>query len=230
MGVNAMIFTNTKWVGASGFTQVPGQTLFGIDIDPIDHATRYGIVAFVVLVLCGIAVASVRRGVVGRRLIAVRTNERAAAALGISVFGVKLYAFGLGAAIAAIGGVILTFRTTTVAYSDYTPLASILAVAYTVIGGIGFVLGAPFGSQLVQGGFGTWLLDSFPWWGMLALGGIAMTLGVLVARVRGGPARPRARRGAARGRRPGAARARRSPASSTPCRGAVTTAGGRRCS
>ena len=134
------------------------------------------------LVLCGIAVASVRRGVVGRRLIAVRTNERAAAALGISVFGVKLYAFGFGAAIAAIGGVILTFRTTTVAYSDYTPLASILAVAYTVIGGIGFVLGAPFGSQLVQGGFGTWLLDAFPWWGMLALGGIATTLGVVVAR------------------------------------------------
>ena len=121
--------------------------------------------------------ASIRRGVVGRRLIAVRTNERAAAALGISVFGVKLYAFAFGAAIAAIGGVILTFRTTTVAYSDYTPLASILAVAYTVIGGIGYVLGAPFGSQLVQGGFGTWLLDSFPWWGVLALGGAPRALG-----------------------------------------------------
>ena len=52
MGVNAMIFTNTKWVGASGFTAVPGQRLFGIDIDPITHTTRYGIVAFVVLVLC----------------------------------------------------------------------------------------------------------------------------------------------------------------------------------
>ena len=230
MGVNAMIFTNTKWVGASGFTQVPGQTLFGIDIDPITHGMRYGIVAFVVLVLCGIAVASVRRGVVGRRLIAVRTNERAAAALGISVFGVKLYAFGFGAAIAAIGGVILTFRTTTVAYSDYTPLASILAVAYTVIGGIGFVLGAPFGSQLVQGGFGTWLLDAFPWWGMLALGGIATTLGVLLARkfvaALHGPVRVAVRLGVGALVLLGLG----SPASSTPCRGAATTAGGRRCS
>jgi ABC-type branched-subunit amino acid transport system ATPase component/ABC-type branched-subunit amino acid transport system permease subunit len=191
MGVNAMIFTNTKWVGASGFTAVPGQHLFGLSIDPITHVTRYGIVAFVALVLCALSVASVRRGVVGRRLIAVRTNERAAAALGISVFGVKLYAFALGAAIAGVGGVILTFRTTTVAYSDYTPLASILAVAYTVIGGIGYVLGAPFGSQLVQGGFGTWLLDSFPWWGVLVLGMLLAALGVLLARsfvaaVRGG--------------------------------------------
>jgi sulfate-transporting ATPase len=182
MGVNAMIFTNTRWVGADGFTQVPAQHLFGIDIDPIAHGLRYGIVAFVVLVLCSLVVASIRRGVVGRRLIAVRTNERAAAALGISVFGVKLYAFGLAAAIAGIGGVVLAFRTTTVAYTDFTPLASILAVAYTVIGGIGFVLGAPFGSQLVQGGFGTWLLEVFPWWGMLALGGIALAIGVVLGR------------------------------------------------
>ena len=182
MGVNAMIFTNTKWVGSSGFTAVPPQHLFGIDIDPITHIATYGIVAFVALVLCSLSVASIRRGVVGRRLIAVRTNERAAAALGISVFGVKLYAFAFGAAIAAIGGVVLTFRTTTVAYSDYTPLASILAVAYAVIGGVGYVLGAPFGSQLVQGGFGTWLLDSFPWWGVLVLGILFAFLGALLAR------------------------------------------------
>ena len=132
-----------------------------------------------------------------------RTNERAAAALGISVFGVKLYAFAFGAAIAAIGGVILTFRTTTVAYSDYTPLASILAVAYTVIGGVGYVLGAPFGSQLVQGGFGTWLLDSFPWWGVLVLGGLFAFLGALLARaLRGGDASRHQRpRGARRDRR-----------------------------
>src|SRR4051794_6162626 len=81
MGVNAMIFTNTKWVGPSGFTAVPGQTLFGLDIDPIEHTIRYAVVALVVLVLVGLSVASIRRGVVGRRLIAVRTNERAAAAL-----------------------------------------------------------------------------------------------------------------------------------------------------
>ncbi len=50
-----------------------------------------------------------------------RTNERAAAALGISVFGVKLYAFGLAAAIAGIGGVVLAFRTTTVGVHGLHP-------------------------------------------------------------------------------------------------------------
>ncbi|MCZ7525367.1 MAG: hypothetical protein M5U14_02630 [Acidimicrobiia bacterium] len=53
--------------------------------------------------MLALAVANLRRGRAGRRLVAVRTNERAAAALGISVFGAKLYAFGLSAAIAGAG-------------------------------------------------------------------------------------------------------------------------------
>ena len=31
MGVNAMILTNGRWVGSDGFTQVGGQTIFGIE-------------------------------------------------------------------------------------------------------------------------------------------------------------------------------------------------------
>ena len=58
----------------------------------------------------GLAVANVRRGRAGRRLIAVRTNERAAAALGVSVVGAKLYAFVLGGVIAGLAGVLLAFR------------------------------------------------------------------------------------------------------------------------
>jgi sulfate-transporting ATPase len=73
---------------------------------------------------------------------------------------------------------VLAFRNTTVAYSDFVPLQSILAATYTVIGGIGFVLGAPFGAQLPQGGFGTWLLEVFfehpnPSW-LVVIGGITV--------------------------------------------------------
>ena len=201
-------------MGADGFTVVGGQTFFGIDIDPITHGERYGLFVFGLFVLCALSVASIRRGVVGRRLIAVRTNERAAAALGISVFGVKLYAFGVrlgdrGASAACSS----RFATRPSPTATSCRSQSILAVTYTVIGGIGFVLGAPFGSQLVQGGFGTWLLDSFPWWGMLVLGGILFAY----ARSRWSPAgswRRLSRRQVRiavrfRGRRCGAARARR---------------------
>ena len=57
-----------------------------------------------------LVVANLRRSRTGRRLIAVRTNERAAASLGISVFGVKLYAFSVAAAIAGLAGILYGFQ------------------------------------------------------------------------------------------------------------------------
>jgi hypothetical protein len=65
-------------------------------------------------------VANVRRGRSGRRLIAVRTNERAAAALGIDVVVTKLYAFALASAIAALGGILLAFRLSSISYQSFT--------------------------------------------------------------------------------------------------------------
>jgi hypothetical protein len=48
----------------------------------------------VTLAFCGLAVANVR-SVVGRRMLALHANERAAAALGVNVTGAKRYAFAL---------------------------------------------------------------------------------------------------------------------------------------
>ena len=49
-------------------------------------------------------VVNLRRSATGRRFLAVRGNERAAAAAGVNVAGTKLLAFGLSAFIAGIGG------------------------------------------------------------------------------------------------------------------------------
>ncbi len=96
--------------------------------------------------MLALLVANLRRSRAGRRLIAVRTNERAAAALGIGVFGAKLYAFGLSAGIAAVGGVLIAFqRPTVVFYPTFSIFQSIFVVVYAVIGGIGFVAGALIG-------------------------------------------------------------------------------------
>ena len=72
------------------------------------------------LVLAALAVANLRRGRIGRRLLAVRTNERAAAAIGVNVFEAKLYAFTLSAGIAGLGGVLLGFSNS----ADPLPVAS----------------------------------------------------------------------------------------------------------
>ena len=97
-------------------------------------------------------VANLRRGRSGRRLLAVRTNERAAAALGISVPGAKVYAFAVSAGIAALGGVLLAFRKDVINYSNEFPnFTSILVVAWSFIGGIGFLFGPILGATLAPG-------------------------------------------------------------------------------
>src|SRR5262249_23327835 len=94
------------------------------------------------------------RGSSGRRLIAVRSNERAAASVGVSVFGAKLYAFSVGAAIAGLAGVFFGYQSTTVQLTPYETLASINSVLLAALGGIGHVVGSIFAIPLAPGGVG----------------------------------------------------------------------------
>jgi sulfate-transporting ATPase len=111
----------------------------------------------------------------------VRNNERAAASLGISVFGAKLYAFAVGAAIAAFGGILLAFKDTTVVYGRYAPFQSINAVGNAVAGGVGWVLGSVFGGLMGEGGVGTIPLDwiDLGSW-LVTFGGITLILIVIL--------------------------------------------------
>ena len=56
-----------------------------------------------------------------------RANERAAASLGINVFGAKLYAFGLASGIAALGGILIAFRNQRIVYTNFGLFDSIFA-------------------------------------------------------------------------------------------------------
>ncbi len=150
-----MLFNNGNLVGGFSGTEVGKPTLFGLDINAVEHPDRYAWVCLGFFVLAALAVASMRRGRSGRRLLAVRTNERAAAALGISVVGAKLYAFALAAGIAALGGVLLGFQKDTINYaSEFTSFSSISAVAWAFIGGIGSILGPLIGATLAPGSVG----------------------------------------------------------------------------
>lgn len=156
-----MVFNNGDLVGGFSGTQVGRPSLFGWDINATSHPERYAIVCLVALAVVSLMVASMRRGRAGRRLLAVRTNERAAAALGISVPGAKIYAFAVSAGIAAIGGILLAFRKDVILYnSEFTNFTSILAVAWAFIGGIGYLLGPIFGSTLAPGSLGAQITNT----------------------------------------------------------------------
>ena len=163
--IQAVVFTNVDWIGGTfggefnSGTKVGSAELFGIDVNNATHPQRWTVVCLIAFVLCGLAVANLRRSRTGRRLLAVRTNERAAASLGISVFGVKLYAFSVAAAIAGLAGILLGFRATIITYDQYSPLQSIFSVGWAVIGGLGFAVGAVFSAANAIGGLGTLFFD-----------------------------------------------------------------------
>jgi sulfate-transporting ATPase len=113
---------------------------------------RYVGVVTLVFVVAAIGVANLRRGRIGRCLIAVRDNERAAASLGLGVVASKLYAFGVGALLAALGGALLAFEHPHVDFTQFPTLASVTIVMTGVIGGIGFASGAAIGGVNASGG------------------------------------------------------------------------------
>jgi ABC-type branched-subunit amino acid transport system ATPase component/branched-subunit amino acid ABC-type transport system permease component len=146
-----LIFLNRDRTGKFEGTVVGSPSFFGIDVGSVAHPERYAILVALLFAAAGIAVANLRRGRAGRRLIAVRTNERAATALGVNVFTAKLFAFGVASAIAAAGGVLMAFRNPTVNFNVFNVFASINIVVYAVIGGIGFVVGPLVGASLAPG-------------------------------------------------------------------------------
>jgi ABC-type branched-subunit amino acid transport system ATPase component/ABC-type branched-subunit amino acid transport system permease subunit len=182
VAINSMLFNNVNDTGGLLGTDVGFTHLFGLDIDAISHPERYAIFAFVLFLLAALAVANVRRGSTGRRMIAIRENERAAASLGIPVVQTKLVAFSIAAAIAAIGGIVIAFRNPAIIFTNFDPLTSINLVGYAVIGGFGSVVGPLAGSVLADGGIGSLLngiLSGINQY-LVLIGGVALLVTVVL--------------------------------------------------
>jgi ABC-type branched-subunit amino acid transport system ATPase component/branched-subunit amino acid ABC-type transport system permease component len=149
--LETVIFGNTTFTGGLLGYNASNPRFFGINVSGVTFASRYATLTLIFLVLVGLGIANLRRGRAGRRLIAVRTNERAAAALGISVAGSKLYAFVLGGMIAALGGILLAFDSPVIEFGSFAGLQSITFMQDAVFGGVGN-LGGPLIASGFQGG------------------------------------------------------------------------------
>ena len=161
--VSEVVFANPNYLGdpLDGGTRIGAIELFGLQVDAFNHPHAWAAVSLVCFVLLSLLVANLRRSRTGHRLIAVRTNERAASSLGISVFGVKLYAFAVSAGLAAVAGILVGFRGQVVTYTDFNVFSSINSLGYAVIGGLAFVVGAVFAGINAIGGLGTRVIEDW---------------------------------------------------------------------
>jgi sulfate-transporting ATPase len=181
VAIQSVVLSNPDYIGGIiRGTIVPKANLFGWNIFSIEHPDRYAGFALVLLIIATVLVANLRRGQTGRRLVAVRNNERAVASLGVSVIGAKLYAFGLGAALAALGGELIAFRNQNVSFDTFDPFTSIQVVLTTVIGGVGFIIGAIVGGASTPGAATqeilTHFIDLTGWYSVLLAGGLILVV------------------------------------------------------
>ena len=147
--IDSMVLSNPKY-SIVNFQPalVPEPSIFGIDILARRHPTRYATFAIILLGVAAIAVANLRRGRIGRRMIAVRGNENAAASLGISVLGVKTYAFAVASALAALGGAIIAFSNTSLVFGSSSPGSETSRLCCSVCSGHRYIGGALAGGTL----------------------------------------------------------------------------------
>jgi sulfate-transporting ATPase len=163
--IQDVLLNNPNFQNAGGGFQTKPPSLFGFSLDSTFYPGRYAMLCLVLFTVCALLVANVRRGRVGRHLIALRANERAAAALGINVTLAKLYAFVVSAGLAAVAGVLIAFQPSIAVFvpggggPTFDSITSITLLSLVVVGGIGYVGGSILAGQLFAAGIGAWILE-----------------------------------------------------------------------
>jgi branched-subunit amino acid ABC-type transport system permease component/ABC-type branched-subunit amino acid transport system ATPase component len=152
VAVDSLVFNDANLTGGYSGISIQSPSIFGYSLDGIIHPFRYAMVCLVVLILCVAGVAWLRRSRLGLTMLAVRDNERAAAAEAVNTVRTKLIAFGLSAFLAGVAGGLFAYLYGHLSFDSFAPLASVTFVTTAYIGGIGSIAGAVIAGIISAGG------------------------------------------------------------------------------
>ncbi len=159
VAIESLVF---KASSLNGITGVPRPRLFGIDLGFLasgddNFRAAFGIYALIVLAASVLAVANLRRSPTGMRWLAVRSNERAAAAAGVNVTSAKLLAFAVSSLLAGLGGTLLAYELPALSSQQFLVVGALAILALCYLGGIATLSGALIAGVLASGGIVTQL-------------------------------------------------------------------------
>jgi branched-chain amino acid transport system permease protein len=142
-----LMFLLYRFFGGASGVRVAPPSIGGLALDS-DHRFYYLVMAL--LVLLTFFAKSLARGRTGRAFVAIRDNDIAAETMGINVFGYKLLAFFIGCFYAGIAGALWVFWLGVAQAAHYTLMESIWYLSMMVVGGIGSISGALFGTVFIR--------------------------------------------------------------------------------
>ena len=161
--LETMWFRNNDFVSAAG-VEIKDPSLFGLDLGVGSGVefprVEFGGMVLLVLVLVALGVSYLRTSRLGSEMLAVRANERSAAASGVSVVRVKVMAFAVGSFIAGLGGAMLGYRLGSVTFDSFTVLLGLSLLATAYIAGITSVTGGLLTGIGALGGLFPEVLDT----------------------------------------------------------------------
>ena len=172
-------FNNPQFDGGFSGAPITDASIFGLNLGVGAGAAyprlAFGVLCLIVLLLTAGGVAALRRSRLGAAMLAVRANERSAAASGISVWRVKLIAFAIGGFLAGLGGTMLAYQQTSADYSSYTALGSVAFFTTVYIAGITSVSGGINAGVIAAGGIIYTLINNgVPLWIYVLLIGLLL--------------------------------------------------------
>lgn len=143
------LLSRSIFVGENKFSALLRRpTIGGVSLE---SQRTYYYLCLTVLVLAVIVVARLRASGVGRSLLAVRDNELAASAMGLSPTRVKLMAFGVSGALAGLAGGFFVGLLVQFSPDRFEVTQSLTVVAVAVVGGLASITGTMLGSLFIIG-------------------------------------------------------------------------------
>jgi len=143
-----IMFVIVRLMGGTHGHLVNPPVIFGITID---SDLRIYYLIFVMVTLGTFVAKNIVRGKAGRAFIAVRDHDIAANTLGINIYYYKLLAFFIGCFYAGVGGLLQVVYFGWASVENYTLWNAIWYLGMIIVGGMGTVVGAFFGTFFIMG-------------------------------------------------------------------------------
>lgn len=173
LAISEFLFKHDGWFGSAGTQSADPPSLLGFELGPNSSfpigdgkipSPGFALLLLVVVIVCAVAVMRLRRSRLGQQFLAVRANERAAAAAGVNVAAIKLTSFAIASALAGIAGALTAWKLGQFGANSFGVFVSLSVLAFAYLGGISTIGGAVMAGTLFAEGLG--FVATEEWFGL----------------------------------------------------------------
>ncbi len=140
--MDKVVFQNERAFGFGGALEAKRLSFFG---NTVETTQAYVMVMGVFFVLVAMGILILRRGVLGRLLVAMRDSPAACGTLGLDLRWARVALFGLSAGVAGLAGALFAGLRGTIGAADFQYFNSLPLLLLAVVFGITSVTGATLG-------------------------------------------------------------------------------------